>query len=111
MSTCNNSMFKHWLKNTLNKILQKESLLETLECLSEEITQKYPNIKIWFTRKYGKRLSYITGNGREHFLPPVKIDISKNYSAFIENLSVVPEKEAEILVSLFKVVLGLYDAE
>ncbi|MFW5995896.1 MAG: hypothetical protein ACOCQB_01380 [Halanaerobiaceae bacterium] len=91
--------FRQLLKQitTDKKQLTKKQILKEI---SRAYIEKYPAHKIWFAEKLGKRLSYITGNGREKFLSPEKIHISGNLFLLIQAEKPPPKKVKKTLIQI-----------
>ena len=89
-----------WENSTIDKVKTAGNLNESFRLLAEEISSCYPGIKIWFTKKSGKRESYITGAGREQFIAPQKYRLDTRYNVFIEDDNNLNEEEKEKIVDM-----------
>jgi len=77
-----------------------------LQILCRVYTEHFPGRKIYIAVKLGKRLSYLTGAGKELYLEPEVIEIQDKYVVFIETKSGLLRGEKEEIATLFSSVLA-----
>lgn len=85
--------FKKWLEKGLAEVLKENKLKNALEIMSVKFIEYFPESKIWFAEKLGKRVSYITGAGKEKYLKARQIPLDNGYLIFIENKNLDPQEE------------------
>lgn len=85
--------FKKWLEKGIPEALKENKLKKALEVISAKFIEYFPNSKIWFAEKLGKRVSYITGAGKEKYLKARQIPLENDYIIFIENKNLSSQEE------------------
>ncbi|MFW5786921.1 MAG: hypothetical protein ACOC21_01385 [Halanaerobiales bacterium] len=100
--------FKDWIEKAARGALSTENLKEGLDFIVSQFVKKFPGSKIYFAEKLGKRISYISGAGRENYLEAEEIDAGNDYFVYLENIE-LNEREKEILISLIKLVVYIKD--
>lgn len=98
------SKFKDMLVFCLKEALRAESLESSLKKSSEIITSFYPNTKLWFAKRFGKRWSFITGAGADSFTSSQKVEYLEGHAVFLQNFSFKQKKEQEVLMNLFRII-------
>jgi hypothetical protein len=96
--------FKIWLEEILKVAMKEKRLEDSLEKLCNDIINYYPDIKIWFAEKLGKRWSYITGAGMESFMQSEKVSITSKYGVFLQNADKISCEEKESIFALMKII-------
>ncbi|OFI05897.1 hypothetical protein CLOACE_14420 [Clostridium acetireducens DSM 10703] len=102
-----NENFSEFLEGTLKKTLSGVDLKDSLDILGESILSYYKDIQVSFAKSFGRRLCYITGAGEELYEPNDKIQVLDGYFILIQNSSVIPELEKEIIISLVKLIIAV----
>ena len=101
--------FRELIKDLLLRSLSAGDLSRALDAVSESVTTFYPDVKIWFAETLGRRQSFLSGAGKESFLPPERTQLSDRYAVFMQNAQNVPPEEKEILLSIFKIITAIYE--
>ncbi|NLU09899.1 MAG: hypothetical protein GXW90_02960 [Tepidanaerobacter acetatoxydans] len=96
--------FKDMIVSCLTEALDAEDLKSALEKSSKIITAFYPNTKLWFTKSFGKRWSFIAGAGVDSFIEPQRIEYQDGYAAFLQNFTFKQEEEKAVLTDLFRII-------
>ncbi|MGM0609118.1 MAG: hypothetical protein ACQESP_11970 [Candidatus Muiribacteriota bacterium] len=85
--------FKKWLEKGAAEALKEKKIKKALEIISAKFIEYFPNSKIWFAEKLGKRVSYITGAGKEKYLKARQIPLENDYIIFIQNKNLSSQEE------------------
>ncbi|QZY56498.1 hypothetical protein [Crassaminicella profunda] len=104
MCTYNKVDFKIWVEDTLQSALREKEFQKALEKLCGSIIIYYPDIKIWFAEKFGKRWSYIIGAGKESFTQSEKVLLTSNYGVFLQNTDKISCEEKDCIIALMKII-------
>jgi hypothetical protein len=103
--------FKELLRQNLKDALDAPNLKSSLQKMAEAVSKFYPGTKIWFTRRFGKRWSYIAGAGEETYNPPEKIIYLDDYAVFLQNFKDIYFEEKAALSDLFKLITIIQDIQ
>lgn len=107
---CNIPLQK-WVRPALERVLRAENLKEALQGAAESYIQCFPKRKFWIAEKLGKRVSYLTGAGRELYLQPEKIDCGRKYTAFIQSRTGLTAEEKKVICSIITLAITLHKKE
>lgn len=96
------------LKQAITENLKNKtgSWKRKLHLISRAYISKYPDHNIWFAKKLGKRLSYITGKGSENYLKPKKIPVTEDIFLFIQARELPPEREVRTLCTITRDIIS-----
>ncbi|HOJ50342.1 MAG TPA: hypothetical protein PKW55_05975 [Spirochaetota bacterium] len=67
--------------------------ISDLEQYLKELSKTYNCGGIWICKKFGKRLSFIAGVRPVKLIPPISMEVNKDYVLFIEDDSNIDENE------------------
>lgn len=95
------SDFKEIIKQCIKGSINESSIKDTLKKISDIITENYPNTKIWFAQRFGKRWAYIVGAGIDTYDKPEKLIYLDDYAAFLQNFD-ISEEEKSVFKDLFR---------
>ena len=98
--------FEKFLDSALIKVLKAEGLKNSLEKIALVYNEFFPESKIWFAEKLGKRVSYITGAGQESFLKAREFELKDRYLLYLENIE-LSENEREAFINLVNLIIYL----
>lgn len=66
------------------------------------LMERYPELKVRWSRIYGFRWSHIYGNIEPTSFNPVKIRLNRNYGIFIDNANILTPDELEKIIKELK---------
>lgn len=89
--------FKEFLNNIFLKAFKVQELRDSLDKISLVFNDFFPEAKIYFAKKLGKRVSYITGAGPENCLKSRKFKLKDNYLLYLENIELGEEEKGAFL--------------
>lgn len=99
MSTYNKNKLAEYFTDVRGKITEEnqQTLKQFFEILCKRYVNYFPKRKIYISEILGKRISYLTGAGKELYVKAVKIPLTDNYLLFIENHQEIPSSEIKKL--------------
>jgi len=100
--------FEEFLDSALLKVLETGGLESSLDKIALVFSEFFPDSKIWFAEKLGKRVSYITGAGQESFLEAREFELKKNYLLYLENIELTGE-EREAFIDFINLIIYIKD--
>ena len=100
--------FVKFLDSALMKVLKAEGLRNSMEKIALVFSEFFPESKIWFAEKLGKRVSYITGAGKESFLQAREFELKDKYLLYLENIELTVE-EREAFIDLVNLIIFIKD--
>ena len=100
--------FEKFLDSALLKVLKAEGLRNSLEKIALVFSEFFPESKIWFAEKLGKRVSYITGAGEESFLEAGEFELKEKYLLYLENIELTID-EREALIDFINLIIYIKD--
>ncbi len=65
--------------------------------ICSDYIESFPDNKIWITRKFGKRDSYLAGLGQEKYCKAVRVKLSDDYTAFVEDKWEMKDDEISVI--------------
>ena len=100
--------FANFLDSVLMKVLKAEGLRNSMEKIALVFSEFFPESKIWFAEKLGKRISYITGADKESFLKAREFELKEKYLLYLENIALTVE-EREAFIDLVNLIIFIKD--
>ena len=100
--------FAKFLDEVLIKSLEFEGLENSFKKIALVFSEFFPDSKIWFAEKLGKRVSYLTGAGQESFLKAKEFQLRDSYLLYIENIE-LNEEEKKIFIDFINLIIYLRD--
>lgn len=90
---------KNFFTDVQKKITEEDqqTLKQIFKTLCKRYVDYFPERKIYIAEKLGKRISYLTGAGKELYVKTVKIPLTDNYLLFIESRQELPSPEIKNL--------------
>lgn len=100
--------FDKFLNEVLIKVLEVQGLENSFTKIALSFSEFFPDSKIWFAEKLGKRVSYLTGAGQESFLKAKEFKLRANYLLYIENIE-LSEEEKNMFIDFINLIIYLRD--
>ncbi|AZO94665.1 hypothetical protein [Halocella sp. SP3-1] len=99
MSSYNKNKLKEFFTDVQKKIAEEnqQTLKQIFKTLCKKYVDYFPKRKIYIAEMLGKRISYLTGAGKELYVKAVKIPLTDNYLLFIESHQELPSSEIKSL--------------
>lgn len=99
--------FKNFIKCNLEEILKNHNIKELFQVLCKNTADFYSGTQVIFSERFTKRIAYVTGAGKETFMPQEKVELDGRYVVFLQGFEKVTYYEKDVLTSLFKIAVAV----
>ncbi|MFA6807711.1 MAG: hypothetical protein WCR27_01835 [Eubacteriales bacterium] len=94
-----------FIKNTTKKALEIKNFDQAMKYALKTTTDYYTDTQMSFAEKRGKRISFISGYGKESFKPVEINTLVDKYVLLLQNIDNVNKDEKEKVVNMFKLIV------
>ncbi|WP_416176226.1 hypothetical protein [Clostridium sp.] len=99
--------FHQLIKENLKEILKDKDIKDLFYTICKNTSEFYNDNQVIVCERFTKRISYITGAGKDRFTSQKKIELDGRYIVFLQGFEEVPKWEIDILISIFKIAVEI----
>ncbi|WP_373899710.1 hypothetical protein ACER0A_005160 [Haloimpatiens sp. FM7315] len=97
--------FHNMIEDILKGINDYKDIKSIGDFICKCVGKYFKDVSIYFGKKHGKRVEYITGSSSDTLNFPEKIEITEDYYVFIENFNEINREQKYVFISLLKLII------